>query len=509
MLRSTITKLGSIVALSGGAGTIYALHQNDYELSNVGLIRFSRAGVAAASIIADYKYSLYNLAKDSTEYQDAIKAAHTRSAAKILRLCEKNGGVFIKVGQHIAAMEYLIPIEYTSKLCSLHSHAPVTQFEEVKKMVETNLKAPLEEVFSEFDVIPVGSASLAQVHRAVIRESGECVAVKVQHPKVKLRSVIDMGTMEFFCRVTATFLPQFKLMWLVEETKLNLPNELDFLHEAKNADVTRRMFSHLSYLIIPQIKWKYSTTEVLTMQFCEGAHINDLEYMKKEKIDAHDICSKIGRLFSEMIFEKGYIHADIHIGNFLVKKVNGDVKLILLDHGLYLTLKDDFRVLYSRLWLALLKPDKEEVKAISKEMGVGDLYNLFACIVTSRSWDSVQHGIHKRKLGEKEIEQIAEYAGNLIPQISEVLSIMPREMLLILKTNDLIRSIEHRLGVAGRADSFIEMARFCVKSVYCEKLRKSTSYLQNFTLILTLYWRLFKIFLYTKILLITHVTGLA
>lgn len=91
-------------------------------------------------------------------------------------------------------------------------------------------------------------------------------------------------------------------------------------------------------------------------------------------------------------------------------------------------------------------------------MGVGELYGLFACMVTRRSWKSVTGGIGKSKMNESEKDELRMYASSLIPQISEVLARMPREMLLILKTNDLMRNIEHKLGVFGSSDGHIEVS---------------------------------------------------
>uniref|UniRef100_A0A0N4Z628 Protein kinase domain-containing protein n=1 Tax=Parastrongyloides trichosuri TaxID=131310 RepID=A0A0N4Z628_PARTI len=511
MFRVTSKKVAGIILSTttlGLGGTLaYTLHQNEYELSNIGIVRFARAGMVASSVFTDYKLSLRGLDKESEEYKEKIKETHTRAAKKILKLCEINGGTFIKMGQLIAVMEYLIPYEYTSVMSDLFSEAPKTEFKDVRMMIENNLKQPIEEIFSDFNPEPVGSASLGQVHVATLKETGEKVAVKVQHPKVLLRSKIDLKTMEFFGNVAKKLFPDFNLMWLVEETKKNLPRELDFLHEAKNADAVRRMFSHLTYLKIPEIKYDYCTEQILTMEFCEGNQINDIEYLRRENIDVHDVCSKVGRLFSEMIFSKGYIHADPHPGNLLVKKENGHIQLVLLDHGLYSTLKDSFRVLYSELWLALLKPDLNEVKRISTQMGVGNLHDLFACIITMRSWESIQQGIKTKKKDAKETEHIKAYASQLASKINEVLGHMPREMLLILKTNDLIRSIEYKLGVSSREDSFIEMARFCTNSVYTEKLRKTKSMISYYKLWLDMYWRLVKIELYSKFLMIKDFLG--
>uniref|UniRef100_A0AC34RRZ2 ABC1 atypical kinase-like domain-containing protein n=1 Tax=Panagrolaimus sp. JU765 TaxID=591449 RepID=A0AC34RRZ2_9BILA len=491
-----------------GTGSLYFLHQNDYELSSIGLIRFTRAGITASKIIIDYKWNLFGKIPETKEYNKKIKECHQRGADRLLDLAKANGGVFIKVGQHVAALIYLLPEEYTSTLAVLHSKAPESDLNEVKKVFKDSVGKELTEVFSSFNPKPVGVASLAQVHEAYLSETNERVAVKIQHPKVKARSLVDIKTMEFFVKIATTIFPDVKLMWLIEEVQRNLPKELDFLHEAHNADRVRRMFSHLKFLKIPTIYYNLSSDKVLTMEFCDGNQINDLDYYKKENIDPYDVCKKIGRLYSEMIFIKGYVHCDPHPGNVLIKKntTTKITEIILLDHGLYSTLSDEFRIDYCKLWNALLKPDKNEIKRICMKMNVGDLYDLFACMVTSRSWKSVTSGVHKSKPSKQEMVEVQEFAASLIPQISQVLDQMPNSMLLILKTNDLLRAIERSLGVSNRKEGFLEMARCCTWSCYDDEMKNTISFKKQINITINLFYTLTKIYIAEWIFYIQRMT---
>lgn len=141
----------------------------------------------------------------------------------------------MKVGQHLGALDYLLPPPYISTLSILHSQAPSSSLDDVYSVIRSDLKiASTSELFSEFDSdTPLGAASLAQVYKARLRSTGELVAVKVQHANVRAHSYVDMKTMEVLVRTAALIFPDFKLLWLVEETKKNLPLELDFLHEAR------------------------------------------------------------------------------------------------------------------------------------------------------------------------------------------------------------------------------------------------------------------------------------
>ncbi|KHJ83804.1 ABC1 family protein, partial [Oesophagostomum dentatum] len=171
-------------------------------------------------IVVDYKSSLRGLSEE--EYNIVIKDCHKRSAVRLLELACANGGVFIKVGQHLSTMEYLIPHEYTSTLSVLTSKAPEASLEDIYFMIESQLGKKVDELFSEFSEKPIGAASLAQVHIARLKETNEKVAVKVQHRRVFKNSRTDMNTMEFLVKVADKLFPEFKPTWLVEECKKNL-----------------------------------------------------------------------------------------------------------------------------------------------------------------------------------------------------------------------------------------------------------------------------------------------
>ncbi|KAI6223697.1 ABC1 domain-containing protein [Aphelenchoides fujianensis] len=495
-LRSLVRSRNAAIFGAAGGTTWFFGIRDDGPLSQLGLVRFSRAGWTAVEMIADYKWQMTGTDRESEEYKKRLSGCHQRGAERILELCRKNGGVFIKVGQHIASLQYLIPDEYTSTLSVLHSKAPESKFSEIREVFESSIGKKLEDVFASFDPEPIGAASLAQVHKAKLRASGEEVAVKIQHPKVLKRSNVDVKTMEFFVRVADALFPDFRFMWLVDETKKNLPKELDFLHEAKNAEDAKRLFAHLPFLAIPRIYYELSAPKVLTMEFMEGRQINDVDYFRKHEIDTFDICRKLGTVYSEMIFLRGKIHADPHPGNLLVQKMGRSFRLILLDHGLYSTLTDAFRTEYCKFWTAIIQADKDEIQRICDRFGLGDLYGLFACIVTARSWASVTSGISKSKETEAEAQEIKHYAASLVPQITQVLDRMPRAMLLILKTNDLLRSIERRLGAYGRSDAFLEMSKICTKVVYQDRIRNAKTFGQWTRAAFGLYFTLLKITLY-------------
>ena len=116
----------------------------------------------------------------------------------------------------------------------------------------------------------------------------------------------------------------------------NLPLELSFIQEGRNAEKISNMLQHFSWLVVPKIYWKQTTDRVLTMEYTDGIHINDIENLKNAQMNFVSISNKISQMYADMIFKYGYVHCDPHPGNVLVRKnKKGEEEIVLLDHGLY------------------------------------------------------------------------------------------------------------------------------------------------------------------------------
>ncbi|XP_069772127.1 aarF domain-containing protein kinase 1 isoform X3 [Narcine bancroftii] len=329
-----------------------------------------------------------------------------------------------------------------------------------------SIKSKITQLFASFEETPLGAASWAQVHKAVLHD-GRTVALKVQHPKVQSQCTKDIMLMEVLVQCIAWIFPNFSFTWLVDEAKKNMPLELDFLKEGHNAEEMAEKFKHFRFLKVPKIHWELSTRRVLTMEFMEGGQVNDRKYMRENGIDVNKICQNLGKLYSEMIFVNGFVHCDPHPGNVLVRKSpqTNKVEIVLLDHGLYQTLTEEFRLDYCHLWYSLIKTDMKGIETYSRRLGAGDLYPLFACMVTARSWASITKGIDQTPVTKNEDVEIRLNAAKYLPRINELLNKVPRQMLLLLKTNDLLRGIETSLHTRANASSFIIMSRCCVRAV--------------------------------------------
>lgn len=230
---------------------------------------------------------------------------------------------------------------------------------DIERVIKEETGQNVNQLFDNFDPEPLGAASLAQVHKATLKTTGETVAVKVQHPNVLRHSVVDMATMEFLFSVVSKIFPSFDFMWLAAETRRNLPFELDFFNEGKNAETMSAILNKFSWLKVPkvssvlklaalkltsnfnQIYWNLTSKRTLVMEYTEGEFVSNREYFVKERIDTAELCNRIEQMYSEMIFLNGTVHCDPHPGNILVKKNGRDFNIVLLDHGLLTVSGDD------------------------------------------------------------------------------------------------------------------------------------------------------------------------
>ncbi|KAG8390107.1 hypothetical protein BUALT_Bualt01G0049200 [Buddleja alternifolia] len=496
------TKVFAATAVAGaGAGSVAIANSDDpasaLKLSTAVPLRLFRDAATAATIVFDYEYSLWGLPVGSIERERVKHEVHTRSATRLQELCFTNGGIYIKLGQHISQLEYLVPAEYVQIMRqSMLNRCPVSSYDQVLEVVKKELGGTPDEIFDEFDPVPIASASLAQVHIARTHD-GQKVAVKVQHTHMTDTAAADYATVELIVNALYRLFPSFDYRWLVDEVRDSLPKELDFLIEAKNSikcmDNFRRFSPHIAeYVYAPTIHWNMSTSKLLVMEYIDGAQVNDCKAIRKMGINTRDVSKLLSRTFAEMMFKHGFVHCDPHAANVLVrplpsgsKRIFGKKKpqLVLLDHGLYKNLDPSMRINYASLWQGLVFSDANAIKENSVKLGAGeDLYVLFAGILTMRPWSkvidpAVDHLVVQGTDGDR--SELQMYASQYFPQITELLSRLPRVILLMLKTNDCLRAVNAALMEGSSLETFFIVGKVSSEAVIESKLLQSRSILSR------------------------------
>ena len=457
-------------------------------------VRFGRAALAVTKIIADYKLNLP--AYTDPNYEQVRSVIHWRTAERLKVLCYQNGGLFVKIGQHIGALDYVLPHEYVQTMKVFHEDAPYSPLSSLYALIQDDLGRQVSDLFEEFEEKPLGVASLAQVHKARLRSDGSLVAVKVQHPLVKAHSVTDLRTIILLVDIVHRIFPDVHFQWLVREIERNLPNELNFFLEAHNCHRFSCTYRHMDSIRAPRINWDLTTSRVLTMEFVEGGRLDDRDYMLRHGIDPASVVTELDRLYRDMFFRRGWVHCDPHPGNILVKAMPSGPQLIMLDHGLYVDVHEELRISYCRLWKALIDGDMPGVEQACSEMGVQDLYRIMASVLTQRSWETIA----ERKLNvprtQEEKSLITKRAMGMFSELTQVLQSVPRELIMVFKTNDLLAHVESSLGVPRRESYYLSLARECVGILGRHEAKREASWSRSYLITLQTEWTLFKLRLY-------------
>lgn len=264
--------------------------------------------------------------------------------------------------------------------------------------------------------------------------------------------------------IVSTLFPNFKLKWLAREIEGNLPEELDFMKEASN---TLRVAKHFkSDLNFATPKVLHASKRVLVMEFIDGIQLDDVEGIESLGLNTRDVAKHLNRIFNEQIFVHRFVHCDPHSGNVIIRRAPHDPtqpQVCLIDNGLYREYSKEFSKQYAQLWLSILTFDEEKIGLASKDLGIQD-YRLFASILTARPWEGIRSNPMERTQ-KAEILHIKQQASSRTSDITNVLELVPSHVLLLLKTNDLLRIANNFLKNSSMA-SMREILKFSINSVH-------------------------------------------
>ena len=406
---------------------------------------------------------------------------HDQCGRKMLELALKNGGVFVKVGQHLAAMSHVIPEDITKYLKCLQEECTPQSIENIKKVIENELTPNQLKNITDLCADPVGTASIAQVHKAKL--NGRDVVIKVQHIDIAQNAEQDIHLLTKVVekvKNSKTFGHKFNLSWMVKEIEMLLKDELDFTKEASNATEAKHNHGHLYWLVIPRVYHEYTTKRILIMDYEAGSQIDDPEFYTKNDVDPRVIINRISHLFNEMIFLKGFLHSDPHAGNLRIRKCGpiGPVQIILLDHGQYKRFSSVFQHNYNNFVNAIMTGNATNILKYSKFLDIRDenpeyekhLAQQLACMLTGVDWDDIVAGNMTRKGRDNknswgDTERTKQLVDKHLDKALNILENIPSECTMIMKSYDLIRCLEHKLTDGASPESYLNLALLCLRGM--------------------------------------------
>jgi ubiquinone biosynthesis protein len=291
---------------------------------------------------------------------------------RIRRALEDLGPIFVKFGQMLSTRRDLLPDEIADELSKLQDSVPPFPGVQARLIVEKAFGKPVEEVFKEFDENPMASASIAQVHRALLADSTD-VVVKVLRPNIERVIRRDLSLLQVIAGLAHRYwrdIRRLRPREVVADYKRTILDELDLMREAANASQLRRNFDGSPDLYIPEVFWPYTRQNVLVMELINGIPINDIAQLRAHGVDMKRLSARGVKIFFTQVFRHNFFHADMHPGNIFVSYENPhDPKYLAVDFGIVGTLSPTDKRYLAENFVAFFNRNYQRVAELHLESG--------------------------------------------------------------------------------------------------------------------------------------------
>lgn len=389
--------------------------------------------------------------KDAQKQEAMWERQHELAADKIFSMCSDLGGFFLKIAQIIGKPD-LAPAAWVKRLVTLCDQAPPTSYHTVKLVLENELGMSIHDVFDRFDVEPLGSASIAQVHKARLKGDKSDVVVKVQHPGVQDLMMTDIRNLQAFALYMQKTDIKFDLYSVTKEMETQIGYEFDFMREASAMEKIRTFLYKINRrapVLVPRVIRDMVTRKVLVMEYIDGIPIMNLgDEIAKRGVDPHGkvaaaakqkILQSLTLAYGQMILKSGFFHADPHPGNILICKGS---EVALLDYGQVKDLPEQLRLGYANLVLAIADCDPARASESYRELGIDTLSQ---CENEQQEMLKLAQTMFDTKLppGVKMLQPFSEESS--IKKIA--VQAFPEELFSILRTVHLLRGLSVGLGI--------------------------------------------------------------
>lgn len=302
-------------------------------------------------------------------WQDRTSRTRCKRAQWLVQTMLDLGPTFIKVGQSLSTRVDLLPPEYIQALSELQDNVPAFSIDDVRLIIEQELGRSVYSLFRDFQETPLAAASLGQVHRAQLY-SGEEVVVKIQRPGLRQLFDLDLVAVGKLLKLwdrLFDWVKKYNLEAIYQEFFTILYQEIDYLNEGKNAERFRENFIGYPRIIVPQVYWQYTTSQVLTLEYVPGIKVNDRQALEACGLNPKEINQLGICCYLKQLLQDGFFHADPHPGNLAVSP---DGSLIFYDYGMMAEVKALDKDQMVKTFFAVLRKDTNEVITMLTNMGL-------------------------------------------------------------------------------------------------------------------------------------------
>jgi ubiquinone biosynthesis protein len=293
-------------------------------------------------------------------------------AVRIRRALEDLGPIFVKFGQMLSTRRDLLPDDIADELARLQDSVPSFPSEQARSVIEKAFGHSVQQLFKTFEAEPMASASVAQVHAAVLADGSE-VVVKVLRPKVERIIRRDIGLLYVIAALAQRYWPDARRLRprdVVAEYEKTIIDELDLMREAANASQLRRNFEDSEDLYIPEVYWPYTHREVMVMERIYGIPICDMAQLREHGVDLKKLSARGVEIFFTQVFRHNFFHADMHPGNIFVSYEHpGNPTYLAVDFGIVGTLSPPDQRYLAENFVAFFHRDYRRVAELHLESG--------------------------------------------------------------------------------------------------------------------------------------------
>lgn len=292
---------------------------------------------------------------------------HGVSPEELRCILEELGPTYVKMGQIMSMRSDILPQRYCNELTKLRAEVKPIPFEEVIQLIENEYNRPIQEVFPEIEEKPLGSASMAQVHRVTLKNGSQAV-VKVQRPSIREIMSQDISLMRKAAKLlqrielagdAIDFLAVIEEMWIISQ------QEMDFLLEARNCIEIAELNADIHYVSFPTVEQSLTTSKFLVMEYVEGIPIDQKEQLIERGYDLNEIGLKLANNYIKQVLEDGFFHGDPHPGNIWIR----EGKIVFLDLGMVGKLNVRDRMLFKEAVQAIVNEDAFALKDVVLSLG--------------------------------------------------------------------------------------------------------------------------------------------
>lgn len=329
--------------------------------------RAARAYAVTVRILAGYAWLLlWKPVLGPSLYNRRLVEKHRRNSRRLTRAILELGGLFIKVGQLISILTNFLPPEFRAELEQLQDNVPARPIDEVRARIRKELGKSPEELFTDFDPVPIAAASLAQVHVATMPD-GRKVAVKVQHSDIEEVSRVDLIILARVFELVQLLVRIRGMEEYPNDVAQMIREELDFRQEARNIEAFRTAFAGSTDVSFPTVVYDRSSQRVLTTEFVEGVKVTDFEGLERMGVDRPALAKRILTVICRMVFVDGVFHADPHPGNIIVQP---DGSFTMVDLGAVGRLAPGVKAGVPMFWQGVISRDPAVITAGLRQAGL-------------------------------------------------------------------------------------------------------------------------------------------